>query len=332
MLYRLFDLELESEIELPDLERVATGTPTLVIERSKTAIRVPGTLAWSSVRRRGDASRTRSEIAWSFAWQGEDLLLAIPECGNLLLEHGFRTLACSPYPKATDLALGTELTHNVIPRIFGESGHLVVHASSVIVDGVGCLVFMGPSGAGKSTLAASFAGEGADLVSDDCVLLRSTESGLVAFVTGAYARLWDDSIQTLVGSNHDGSLFARTRGGSKWSHRFAANKPAAGSHRVEAIFYLEASASPDEGGDVRISEAPRAELLSALTNGTLLLDPYRKENRSRRFAGAGNVAEACPAFYRASYPRKFARLAQVRRAILKTVARTRGSDRLGMAS
>jgi hypothetical protein len=87
-----------------------------------------------------------------------------------------------------------------------------------------------------------------------------------------------------------------------------------------------------EAGDVSIAEGDGARLLSALTEGTLLLDPYRKGNRSRRFAEASEVADACPAFYTISYPRRFDLLPTVRRAIVERVARDGVSGRTWMAS
>ena len=56
---------------------------------------------------------------------------------------------------------------------------LVVHASSVAVDGKAVLV-IGPSGSGKSALCLQLMALGATLVADDRTELISSESGLIA--------------------------------------------------------------------------------------------------------------------------------------------------------
>ncbi|HGG65172.1 MAG TPA: serine kinase, partial [Rhodobacteraceae bacterium] len=56
---------------------------------------------------------------------------------------------------------------------------LVVHASSVAVDGKAVLV-VGPSGSGKSALCLQLMALGATLVADDRTELISSESGLIA--------------------------------------------------------------------------------------------------------------------------------------------------------
>lgn len=332
MLYRVFDLVVESEIALLDVEPTFGGTPTLFVKRSHGASQMPQHPAWTDIWRPTTGTRTLSDVAWSFAWQGRDLLLAIRNCGEFRLTDGFQTLVCYPYPQAGERVLRSQLSYSLIPRILGELGHLVVHASCVLVEGVGSLVFMGPSGAGKSTLAASFAADGAALVSDDCVLLRNTGGSLVAFVTGAYARLWEDSLTNVVGANHNASRMWKTDAGSKWHHRFGLNRSVPSSTPVSAIFDVSAPESPGECADITISEESGARFLSVLTSGSLLFDGSRKRNSRRTFAGASDVANACPAFYAIRYPRRFELLSRVRAAIVDRVERHELSGRRGIAS
>jgi hypothetical protein len=319
MLYRVFDVVVDSEIPLLDFEPVSSGVPALSVKLRQSAFDTPDGLVWSDVfsdtwsAARG--TTTRPNPIWRVAWDGEDLLVAISKCGEFRLEDGFRTLICRAYSKTSDWALRSQLSYNVVPRILSERGHLIVHASCVSIDG-GSVLFMGSSGAGKSTLAASFVGNGGDLVSDDCVLLRTEEGRLMAHVTGGNARLWDDSLNHLAGEHHNASVIARKPAASKWSHRTGQDKVLPTSTRVDAIFYLPVDDSVAACADVTISEAGGPQLLALLTRGTLLLAPGVKRNKSKRFVVASDVTNACPAFYSLRYPRAFDRLPEVRRAVV----------------
>lgn len=59
-----------------------------------------------------------------------------------------------------------------------QQGYVLVHAGAVGQDGR-CLAVCGPSGAGKSTAALGLVGEGFDFVSNDRLLMRLEENGLV---------------------------------------------------------------------------------------------------------------------------------------------------------
>lgn len=58
-------------------------------------------------------------------------------------------------------------------------GSNIIHATAVSLNGRGVLI-MGPSGSGKSGLALELMGYGADLVSDDRVLLETRDQSLIA--------------------------------------------------------------------------------------------------------------------------------------------------------
>lgn len=331
MLYQVFDLVVDSDIPLLDFEQVPAGHPALFVKQRVNAFDMPADLVWTDVWsdtwRDGRGTTTRPDPVWRFAWDGQDLLITISKCGEFRLEDGCRTVICRAYSKTSNWALRSQLSYNIVPRILAESGHLVVHASCVSLDGGGGVLFMGPSGAGKSTLAASFVGNGGDLLSDDCVLLRTDEGRLRAHVTGGVARLWEDSLTHLAGEHHDASLITRSLASSKWSHRTEPDTRLPTSSRVEAIFHLSVDDAQMEktrnSGDVMIAEENGPRLLSVLTDATLLLNPVDKRSRSRRFAVASDMANACPAFYSLGYPRTFDRLPDVRRAVVAKVLESR---------
>jgi len=332
MRYKFFDFVVDSEIDLVDLEPVSHGNPALSVELADGAFNLPGGVAWKDIRRPGSASQASINLAWSFAWLGEDLLLRVPKCGMFYLTNGLRSVSCFPDHATSKSGLGKHLIYNVIPRIFGELGDLVVHASCISLKHGEGILFMGPSGAGKSTLAASMSRRGADFLSDECVLLKNQGNQLVGWVASTCARLWDDSLNNLFGSGHNASLYSRTHDRKKWKYRFGGNEGIPDNLRIRAIFEIVRSEPLNEPDEVVIAPKSGAKLLSSLIDGAFLIDPDKQQTRARRFLAASQVANSCPAFYEITYPRNFDKLAQVGFAIIETVTKQGVSDHRKKAS
>jgi HPr kinase/phosphorylase len=70
----------------------------------------------------------------------------------------------------------------------GQSSETIVHASCVEIDGCGLLI-VGASGSGKSGLALELMALGANLVSDDRVILTKMGNDLVASAPGTITGL-----------------------------------------------------------------------------------------------------------------------------------------------
>ena len=90
------------------------------------------------------------------------------------------------------------LLDQVLPRLLAQRGHLVLHGSAVRTPNNQVLVILGDSGMGKSTLASAFACSGADVLSDDGVLLDFTPPRIRAVPGYPGLRLWPDSLARVV--------------------------------------------------------------------------------------------------------------------------------------
>ena len=83
-----------------------------------------------------------------------------------------------------------------VARALTERGAMVLHATCVSTD-AGAFGFLGSTGTGKSTLAMSFVEDGAQLVADDCLVLRADEDLVFAVPSYGSSRLRDDSLRAL---------------------------------------------------------------------------------------------------------------------------------------
>ena len=88
------------------------------------------------------------------------------------------------------------LIDQVLPRILGHKGRLVLHAAAIRIGGEAVLL-LGKSGSGKSSLAASFEREGYALLGDDALVV--SWHGQIALARAVYPslRLFPDSIHAL---------------------------------------------------------------------------------------------------------------------------------------
>lgn len=77
-------------------------------------------------------------------------------------------------------------------------GTICLHASIIVVAGR-AIALVGPAGAGKSTTAAAFALSGGQVIADDIAVLQRTPSGWLVHPAIPGIRLWDDSVEMLLG-------------------------------------------------------------------------------------------------------------------------------------
>lgn len=99
---------------------------------------------------------------------------------------------------ACESTLRIILTGVVLGLLLHRRGELVLHASTVAVDGV-AIGFLGDPGAGKSTTAAAFHAAGHRLLSDDLLPAALDGDGVVAQSGYPQLRLWPEAIAALGG-------------------------------------------------------------------------------------------------------------------------------------
>ncbi|MDR3598924.1 MAG: hypothetical protein P4L49_00305 [Desulfosporosinus sp.] len=94
------------------------------------------------------------------------------------------------------------LLGSVFAALLHQKQHLVLHGSSIVVNGKGIL-FAGISGSGKSTLAAALCKKGYKLLTDDLCAIKLNEVGIPEIIPGfPKLKLWEDSAK-LLGENID---------------------------------------------------------------------------------------------------------------------------------
>jgi hypothetical protein len=102
-----------------------------------------------------------------------------------------RSLVVDPAPGADDREVRWVVLGPALNFLLHQRGHLVLHGSTVGVDGA-AVAFVGASGAGKSTTAAAFVDAGHRALGDDVAAVRLTDDGPV--VRPGFASLKLDAV------------------------------------------------------------------------------------------------------------------------------------------
>ena len=207
------------------------------------------------------------------------------------------------------------LIDQVLPRILGHKGKLVLHAAAIRIGGEAVLL-LGKSGYGKSSLAASFERAGYALLGDDALVV--SWRGQIADAQAVYPslRLFPDSIHALFSEDIPTASVAHYTPKLRVSVPLK-DKVESGALPIRALFALGA---PSPYSDVQVSRKSIADTCMALVENSFVLDPTDKSRAPARLHDASALAREVPAFD-LSYPRAYSRLPDVQAAILDALDR-----------
>jgi hypothetical protein len=181
------------------------------------------------------------------------------------------------------------ILHAFIPQIMALRGEVVLHTTSVVIDGR-CYLFAGDSGMGKSTLAAGFASRGHTIYSEDIARIEfDAAQRPQAFPSYPGVRLRGNSF-LLPAEKRTNEM------GRYGLPKFRVNVESAIAHEppapVEAIFFLR------RGTTVRpkITRLTPMQAIKPYLKASFLL-AFPKATRGRiAFGQAVKLAGAIPAF------------------------------------
>ena len=233
--------------------------------------------------------------------------------GDLAVDcHADGKIIVRPLNDIPQFTIDHFLADQVFPRLLAHAGSLVVHAGAIVI-GDGAFMLVGQSGRGKSTMVASFDQTGQQLIGDDAMVI-SFEAG-EAQVRAVYPslRLMPDSIDALMGDTVTAGPVAHYS--SKERIEVSGSRSAdEAALPIRAIFAIGAPAE-----QIAFRRMPMARACMALVENSFSLNPSDVQAAEIRLAQATQLARAVPMF-EIDYPRDYARLPEVRAAILGQLA------------
>jgi hypothetical protein len=222
----------------------------------------------------------------------------IPRDGTLPIAVRYRALRTG----LGEADLRHFLLDHVLPRVLAHAGRTVLHGALVRVGGAG-IAILGPSGAGKSTLAAALADRGAELLSDDGLVIEAGRAGVAATATYPSLRLWPDSLAQIYSAAPPTSPMM-DRSAKRRVHARA--KVAHDGVPLAAVFVLGGRAANEPS----LSAVPPAEACMTLVANTFQLDPTDPVAASRALATIRQLVSRVPV-HALRNPRRFDGLSAV---------------------
>lgn len=249
----------------------------------------------------------------------DDFLVCFPGAVEFMVSSGMERIDIYPEHDTAEPDLRHILLDGLLPRVIGQRGRLVLHASCVEVEGIGGIAFVGKSGRGKSTLAASFIRDGARLVADDCLAVRAGPDGVEALSSYPGSRLWGDSAIEMF----EGSEVSNVTPVTTWSHKARVELHTGGREvtptNLRAVFLVEAPNDDAESPEISIEPVVGAETVITLIRSAFLLDNRDPVALASQFEAASGVLDSLGVLHRLTFPREYDLLPDVRSAIVKTV-------------
>jgi len=187
--YQVSGLNLESEIQLPDLIKTEATSDVQISYGKITDAPIKKSLADAQYFERPGCRLKVSAEAILIEWE---------KLGKVLIQGGSKVIV-QPEPYVVEEDLQPFLTGPVLSVLFHQRGFLVLHASAVVINDA-AVVFLGAKGYGKSTLAAHLQVRGHQLISDDIVPVNFIDNRALTVPGYPRIKLFEDSI-TAVGEN-----------------------------------------------------------------------------------------------------------------------------------
>ena len=316
-MYRVFDLNLQSELALPDELGISADTVDLFIHMQPCAEFDEQRFKWFH-----EWKSPGGGIVMAAAKFENEYLLRFPGLADFHLNPSENSIRVLPTGTVDESTLAHLLLDQVIPRWLSHRGRLVVHASSVELPGGQVVGFLGSSGSGKSTLASSFFASGASLIADDCLLLELQHTTVFARPPYLGLRLWEDSLNRFFPAGTGFQPMAHYTNKQQLICKWGQITDRGDTIPLTALFLLDRADESAVGDDICIEpESSGSFAAAALIESVFALDLSRGDEVKRNFRHVGGILSSGLPVFRLSYPRKYSMLPRVREPISSAAER-----------
>lgn len=235
-------------------------------------------------------------------------LLRFPDLADFEVSVDGRNVTAYPAEGTDDVTVEHLYINQLVPLALSRQGLPAFHASVITVPG-GAVAFLGKTGMGKSTLAAAFALQGATFLTDDALLIEEHADGCRAQPSHASIRLWEDSVEALIGEN------VEKAGPISYSDKARLLAGDALAYTDEPQPLLAAFVLVQEDVEsVAIRELTGLDRYMGWLQNSFLLDVKDNDLLARHFEWTHRISGSVPTFA-LDYPRDYGILPSVRVAV-----------------
>lgn len=177
--YWAYGLEIQSELEFPEMYPYAVKKPDLEIKFGK----VPAVLTGPELIAKE-----------KFFISPTEYLIHLPICSYYVKEGASITIELKENADIPSVRLF--LLTNAMAAILHQRNKVALHAGAIQTE-KGLVVICGESGAGKSTTISALQQKGYKIFVDDVLVLEKNEKHVVGVAAYPTLKLWDDTIEKL---------------------------------------------------------------------------------------------------------------------------------------
>jgi hypothetical protein len=315
-MYRIFDLALDSQISLPELAEIRGSEEFIRITvESDAGFPEPSGGVWQH-----EFLDPEGHVTIRSARTEGQYLLKFPDICDFIVSPEGSSIICIPQADVPDESVRHLLLDQVVPRMLGQDGRLVLHASAIALADGSAVAFVGESGWGKSTIASAFYDDGFRLLTDDCLLLKAAPDGVVCIPNYYGLRLYQDSADAVLGIEMaTGAAVAHYTDKRRHLYRTGSSQQQAGWTRLAAIFLLNHPEQSTDSGMVRIEPIKGAEEMTAIIRQMFVLDPTDSALTIKQFKLAASLVTSNLPIFRLSYAREYSVLPEVRQSVINSL-------------
>ena len=310
--YRIFDISIACQFPimgLPVLEEVSADWSVDLASEAIPGDEIRWFQSWKAAS---------SDEVMACARHGEKYILRFNGLACFSIDFDSQKISVLAENQCPENTLAHLLIDQVIPRIFGHLGRVVLHASAVKLSDDQAVAFTGVSGQGKSTLATAFFSAGCRLLSDDCLLLENHGGTVYAMASYPSLRLWADSARAVVEEDKvKGTRYSEMAHYTNKRHLLLDETGVSVPPRwikLDRLYLLEGEPASADSSLIQINPAGGMASIMALIESLFTLDVVSEDSIRRNFEAVQQVASGV-LVKRLAYPRNYEVLSEVIAAV-----------------
>ena len=305
----IFDVALDSDIDLPELPEISNADTMIRIRKGIKNSDWLDRLSWQHHW----YTENRS-VCISLARCDDRYILRFPELVDFVITCSSATVEYYADLKFPPETIRHLLLDQVIPRMLGQQGRLVLHASAIeLPESNKAIAFIGDSGWGKSTLASSFHQNGAKLLTDDCLLIEICDDKVSCIPNYYGVRLFEDSADAIFNGNNQSVQVAHYSEKKRLliDHHDCMSDPV----ELDGIFLLEDPVNFGSATTISIKPIEGVEDFMRLIGQIFIIDVSEKNLYKNLFNNIKKIFSQGVPIYRLSYPHNYTMLPSVQKNV-----------------
>ena len=298
-MYQIFDIALDSDIALLELPEIETCKTIIKVRKGIDKNKVLSPSHWFC-----HWETVNGDIFASCAKGKNGYILRFPKIASFIITYEFDHILYFSEPDTPIETIRHLLLDHIIPKILGQQGRLVLHASAIVLPNGKAIAFLGNSGWGKSTIASSFHESGSQLITDDCLLIDQTKDRITGIPNYYGLRLFHDSADAIFSADKDFSRMAHYSKKKRLIMHKQEIEQNISKITIDAFFILN---NPDKLSSTSLIEInPVRGILEfmGLVERMFVLDITDKKNNIKQFQIMSNIIKSEIQVFEMHYPRK----------------------------